>query len=345
MKAINEDKSRRVRLKDIAAKLDVSHATVSRALNRTDDPLISEATRLRVLKTAEEMGYRPNHAARSLATGRTGLISLWLWSEGVQNAYHARVSRLMHAEALRHRYQLLVDLVGRPTMEMAARHTFDPWHVDGVIVHEAGPAIEAHMGGIGIPSVPLVSTGSYHLLRGVDRVQIDLSEGAQQAVEHLVESGRRRIVYITDQLESRGQDPRYLAYTKVLAEAGLETRFVDVSSERRQIRTQVAEYIETQGTPDAFYCHNDDIAIAAYRAMRDLGVQIPDDVAIVGCDGIEDTEYLDVPITTIALPLEEMCSLACEFLQRRIENPSHPIQEAVLKARLIVRQSSGGPAA
>ena len=117
MDTIAKAGERRVTLKDIAKRLDVSHATVSRALNRPEDPLISEATKLRVLHAATEMGYRPNQAARTLATGRTGLVALWLWSEAVPNSYHAYVSQLMHAEAHRRSCQLIVDLVCWATLE------------------------------------------------------------------------------------------------------------------------------------------------------------------------------------------------------------------------------------
>ena len=333
---------RRITLKDIAKRLDVSHATVSRALNRAEDPLISEATRMRVQQVAQEMGYRPNHAARSLATGRTGLVALWLWSEAVPNSYHANVSQLMHAEAQIRSYQLLVNLVSRATLQTPPKNQFDAWHVDGIIAHEAGPAIQAQFRGASRPPVPVVATGAYHYLPGVDRVMIDVRDGATQAVKHLLEIGRRRIVYITDDLAHRSADPRFVAYNSLLNEAGLEMAFLDVPTSRAGVRAAVRAYVETNGVPEALFCHNDDMAIAAYRGLCDLGIRVPDDVAIVGCDGIEDTEYLEVPLTTIAQPLPEMCEIACQFLEQRIEDPTRPLQEVSLPARLVIRSSTGG---
>jgi len=342
MEPIAQAGTRRITLKDIARHLDVSHATVSRALNRADDPLISEATILRVRETAAAMGYRPNHAARSLATGRTGLIALWLWSEGLTNSYQANVAQLMHAEASRRSYQLLVNLVNWSALTDKTDNQFDVWHVDGIIAHEASPAFQARFQGSHRPPVPVVSTGVYHYLEGVDRVYIDISEGSRLAMQHLIDQGRRKIAYVTSNLQNF-DDQRFIAYSSLLEAAGLPKTLVDVSdSSRPKVRSVVREFIEANGVPDALFCHNDDMAIAAYRALCDLGVRVPDDVAIVGCDGIEDTEYLEVPITTIAQPLVEMCALATNFLEQRIEDPSRPIQEASLPATLVVRASSGG---
>jgi len=82
------------------------------------------------------------------------------------------------------------------------------------------------------------------------------------------------------------------------------------------------------------------MAIGAYRAMCERGIRVPDDVAIVGCDGILDTEYLERPLSTVVQPVQEMCRLGWEFLFRRMDNPSVAPQQALLKAHLVVRDSS-----
>ncbi len=342
MKTVETGHSRRITLKDIAKRLDVSHATVSRALNRPEDPLISEATRLRVQQVASEMGYRPNLAARSLATGRTGLFALWLWSEGIPNSYHANVSQLMNSAAQSHSYQLLVNLTNRNTLAQSKSQLFDAWHVDGIIAHEAGPASQAQFHSVARPSVPVVTSGAYHLLEGFDRVEVDVEAGAVLAMEHLLAIGRRRITYVTDDLAHRKDDPRFKAYSDLLDGNGLKAEFIDVPNYRAGVRSQIREHVRQYGVPEALLCHNDDIAIAAYRGLCDLGVRVPDDTAIVGCDGIEDTEYLEVPITTIAQPLGKLCELACQFLEQRIEDPSRPLQRARLNAELVIRASTGG---
>lgn len=331
---------RRVTLKDIAKTLNVSHATVSRALNGTNDSLISEATRQRVHKAAEEMGYRPNHAGRALVTGRTGLLALWLWSQSTQNSYHSTVSQLMQAEAQNRGYQLLVDVVGHNTLNAPARGVFDRWNVDGIVAHESGPAIEATFGDRNKPFAPVVATGGYQLLSNVDAVRFDLSDGVYEAITHLLNTGRKRILHITEQVENRGTDSRMTQYCEMLSAAGLPIELLEAPADRARTREIVRAYVAERGCPDALYCHTDDMAIAAYRALCDLGLRVPEDAAIVGCNGIEDTEYLEVPITTIVLPLAEMSRLACDFLERRISDPNYPRQEAILKAKLEIRAST-----
>jgi DNA-binding LacI/PurR family transcriptional regulator len=335
--------ARRVTLRDIAKQLDISHATVSRALNSATDPFISQATRDRVRKTAAEMGYRPNHAARTLSTGRTGLLALWLWAEQVPGSYHSAVGNSMLGAARSHGYQLLLDLLSRNSDHGVPMVGFDRWHVDGIVAYESGPAVEAQLR-TGIPSpVPIVSVGSYHLLEGVDHVFIDLREALEESMRHLIKSGRRRIVYVTDDLANRGGEIRYMVYVAMMAEAGLATEFLEIAPNRRAARVGARDFIDQSGVPDAFYCHNDDFAIGAYRGLCDLGVKVPDDVAIVGCDGIEDGEYLEVPLTTVVQPVAKVCELACQFLERRIEEPTLSIQSAVVKADFIVRDSSQTP--
>lgn len=331
----------RVTLKDIALKLGLSHATVSRSLSGVPDLFISDATRDRVRRAAEEMGYRPNHAARALVTGKTGIIALWLWAEGMQNSYQAQVFRNTYAAIRSRPYQLIINVVGQRTLGIAAEQRPAPWSVDGIISHEAGPAVLALMGEQAAAHLPIVSTGAYNLLPNVDFVGIDLFDGAVDAVRHLVQPGRRRVAYLTDDLPHRAADARYMAYVRTLAEAGLPPEFIGVEDSLRATgRTAMLEYVESKGCPDALFCHNDDLALGAYRALCDLGIRVPDDVALVGCDGTEDTEYLETPISTIVQPLHQMCALACEYLENRMNDHSRARQETWLNAHFEIRASS-----
>jgi LacI family transcriptional regulator len=107
------------------------------------------------------------------------------------------------------------------------------------------------------------------------------------------------------------------------------------------VRRHLRAYAESNVLPDAIFCHNDDAAIAAYRALCDIGAQVPGDVALIGCDGIEDTEYLATPLTTIAQPYEDLTKYAWQFLKRRIDEPDASPQEVTLNAALVIRESSG----
>jgi DNA-binding LacI/PurR family transcriptional regulator len=104
----------------------------------------------------------------------------------------------------------------------------------------------------------------------------------------------------------------------------------------------VRDHVAAHGPAEALFCFSDEGAIGAYRGLRDLGLRVPDDVALVGCNGDLDTEYLDVPISTLVCPGEEMCAQAWQFLQQRMSHPDLPRQAALLLPKLEIRESSGG---
>lgn len=340
----------RVTIRDVAQKLNVSHATVSRALNRPNETLISEATKKRVHDAAREMGYRPNPAARALVTGRTNVVSLWLWSEGSEDAYQSDVEHAAHSVLEPTDYELSINLVGTRTVERAKEFALTPVGVDGIICHHAGPALTAVLGPQHFRSMPVVCTGSYNWIDGLDRVSVDLSEGAFAAMRHLVEPGRKRVAYLVSHLTPRStdaksqsyalHDTRYRAYTSVLSDAGLAPEIIECVRGRAHAREAVKRHIERFGHPDAIFCHSDELAIGAYRGLRDMGRRIPDDVALVGCDGLEDTEYVDVPISTIVAPMRAMFETAWSCLERRIEDRTRPVQHTEFRAQFVIRESS-----
>ncbi len=340
----------RVTIRDIAEKLNVSHATVSRALSRPTEKLISKATMKRVHDAAQEMGYRPNPAARALVTGRTNVLSLWLWAEGSEDVYQTNVEHVAQTVVGPTDFGLSINLVGTRTVDHAKDFALTPLGVDGILCHEAGPALMAVLGPQQFQTMPVVCIGSYNWIEGLDRVSVDFTEGAMEAMKHLVAPGRKRVAYLVTHLTPRStdskmrsysrNDPRFNAYSSVLSDAGLESEFIECARGRAYAREAVKRHVEQFGHPDAIFCHSDELAMGAYRGLRDLGLRIPDDVALVGCDGLEDTEYLDVPISTIEVPLRTMFDTALSCLSRRIEDRSAPIQHTAFRAKFVVRESS-----
>ncbi|HQK93448.1 MAG TPA: substrate-binding domain-containing protein, partial [Armatimonadota bacterium] len=137
-------------------------------------------------------------------------------------------------------------------------------------------------------------------------------------------------------------EARRLAYESTMAAAGLEPELVVFpKGTRRGAREAfLAHAAERRRLPDGLFCCNDVTALGVYRALRDLGVRIPEDVALVGCDGTDETQYVDRPISTIVMPVAQMCEQGIGFLQRRIDQPDLPLQGAELTASLCIRESS-----
>lgn len=324
-------------ISDLAARLSLSKGTVSRILNDKGNAF-SEETRSRVFAVAREIGYTPNPLARALATGRTGFVALWV--QTLVTSYHAQVAHAMEEALEAQGYQIAVTPFGGFDRKRE-KYKGTLAGVDGMIAHEIYGDILPLLFRDANRKVPIVTTGIFGPLENGDHVQVDLAGAAREAVQHLVDSGRRRIAYASDDMWARPLDSRSLAYHAVLAESGLVPELIGLpGSDRASIRVALREYIGEHGGPDALFCHNDDTAIAAYRALCDLGLRVPDDCALVGCDGISDTEYLPVPITTIVQPYAALCETACQFLNRRLAEPDAEVQHAVLHAVLEIRQSS-----
>lgn len=323
----------RVTAKQIAEHLGISASTVSRVLNGREGKFISETTRQRVLEVAREMGYRPHHAARALVTGRTQTIALWMYS--LQTSFHAHVAHLMQRILYRHSYHSLIV----PVDYLDASSYSAEGHVDGIIAHECVDCVRSFLQASG--RTPLVSIGSYYVT-DCDHVGIDLFTGVVEAMQHLLDTGRRRVAYLVNVSSYHAGEPRGEAYRFVMQRAGLPLEVIASEDQSRwQTYNAVKRHLQQHGMPEAIFSHNDHMAIACYKCLRDLGLRVPDDVALVGCDGIEETEFLETPLSTIVQPLEEMCHLTWLFLQRRLQQPDLPVQRAVLRPRLALRASSG----
>ena len=324
-------------ISQLAARLSLSKGTVSRILN-DKGAAFSEETRNRVFAVAHEIGYSPNPLARALATGKSGFVALWV--QTLVTSYHAQVAHAME-EALEHSgYQIAVTPFGRFDRNRDG-YAGIPAGVDGMIAHEMYGDIWPLLFRDATQQIPVVTTGIFAPLESRDHVQVDLAGAATEAVRHLVRSGRPRIAYASDDMETRGDDKRYMAYQSVLAESRLQPELIALpGQDRPSIRAFIKTYIGKNGCPGAIFCHNDDAAIAVYRGLLDLGLSVPENCALVGCDGIPDTEYLPVPITTIVQPFAAICETACQFLKCRLENPDCAPQYAVFPAVLDIRQSS-----
>jgi LacI family transcriptional regulator len=324
-------------ISDLAARLSLSKGTVSRILNDKGNAF-SEETRNRVFAAAQEIGYTANPLARALATGRTGFIALWV--QTLVTSYHAQVAHAMEEALEQSGYQIAVTPFGR-IGRSSEGYKGVPAGVDGMIAHEIYGDIWPLLFQNVTKQIPVVTTGIFGPAESQDHVQVDLVGAVSEAIQHLVRSGRSRIAYASDDIHARAKDKRYLTYRKVIEESGMQPELIGLPSQNRDdIRPFIRAYIQENDCPGAIFCHNDDAAIAIYRALLDLGLSAPEDCALIGCDGISDTEYLPVPITTIVQPYAAMCETACQFLERRLAEPDCPPQRASFSAVLDLRASS-----
>jgi len=299
-------------------------------------PQVSEASRKKILATARAMGYRPNPHARALRRGRTGIIALWIPDQISSHYTHVtrQLNRLMKAE----QHELVVSEIGDGTQHQNLSHV----PVDGVVAVDAVAAVRNHLESAVGKAVPIISIGAEGCPE-VDSVHVDLAVGAREMMAHLLSTGRRRIVHATFMQSEAPGAVRRAEYVRAMTEAGLPPEFFQypLSEEQRPIvRRDVQQFVRERGCPEAFFCHSDDVAIGIYRGLCDMGLKVPDQVALTGCDGIQDTEYLECPLSTLVQPVEEMCTTAWKFLTQRLAQPALERQESVLRPILAVREST-----
>jgi LacI family transcriptional regulator len=258
-----------------------------------------------------------------------------LWINDPYTPYYAMVGGHLYCEAARRGYHPVVRAVSTQA-DVAAEWQAPDSLADGLMALDVREPLLQCLDAYPSIAKPMVGLGAL-CLETIDHVRVDLECGATDAVRHLVASRPERVVALL----FRKEDPRTRAYERVMAEAGRQAEVVLIADETRATnRAMIAEYVARRGCPSAFFCQNDDVAIAVCRGLWDTGRRVPDDVAVVGCDGIEDGEYLPTPLSTIVHPVDAMCATAWRFLTNRMEDPTLPRQAAVLASKLVVRATS-----
>ncbi len=326
---------------DIARRLNLSAMTVSRALNQNEKSYVSPETRHRVVQAARELGYTPNRNARALVSKKTNAVSVWI--DHLHSSVYAQIAEACRSQIQSAGYDVTICEMGWHFQEPGKYHRAE-WAVDGVIAVDAPAAVELDEYLSLLPGKPLprVNIGSGHgVVWSGDYVRVDLQKGTRAAVEHLVSSGCRRVAYAVPSWIDRPGLGNFDAYTQTMIAAGLTPEFIGLNDwSLPGIRAATREYIINHGAPDGIFCHYDEIAIASFRAIRDLDLHVPRDVMIIGCEGNEFMAYFDPPLSTIAMPVDEMCNRGWALLQRRMADTSVEAEAVQLSYSFQNRESS-----
>jgi LacI family transcriptional regulator len=323
---------RRVTLQDVARVAGVNVSTVSDALKGTGR--VSDATREKVRQIAAERNYIPNMAARALVTGRTGTVAVI--SGDLNEYYYANIVYQLENLLTAQGYKMMLLRTRREVHDLVT--ATESSAVDGVIAIDRYHIIDEFLrSDTKVRTCVFIGTFTP---ASVDYVAIDLSAAVKDALHAMLKLGRQRIAYLvtSDPMASEAEI-RTQTYLSVMKQAGRKPEIINLKTDTRLVRPQLKRHIETHGCPDGLFCQNDETAIFAYRALLDLKKKIPDDVLLVGCDGLRHLECFETPISTIVQPMEEVCALAWKFLQQRISDPGRALQQAKLSAQLVTRES------
>ena len=329
---------------DIAREANVSQSTVSRVIN--NNPRISEATRQRVKKAMERLGYSPNAVARTLITGRSQLIGLVV--SNITNPFYPEVIEAIVATAAEHDYNvILCNTQENLKLQTSYLELLIEHQVDGAILYvlHAGQRRLARAGGI--ERIPLVMVNRTVEGLRVDSVRMDNVAAGRLVARHLVELGHRDIAFVGGLAETSTNSERLAGFRNELDALGVGMRDEYVT---HRGFTRTSGYELTEGLlalpqrPTALFCADDLIALGAMDAIVDAGLGIPEDIAVVGVDDVQAASLRQVALTTVRQPAGEMGRRAVQLLLERIHGApdAEPI-DIVLRSRLIVRRTTGPP--
>lgn len=329
---------------DIAKKLKISASTVSRALN--DYPDIKEETKIQVKELANKLNYWPNPIARSLKNNKTNVIGV-IVPEIKHDFFSSAISGI--EEVAYHSGYIILVCQSNESYEREVINTRALMHqrVAGLIVSISQSTVNGdHFRALINRSMPLVFFDRALKDISTYKVIIDDAQSSYTAVTHLINRGRKKIAHFTGPKELEICKQRFIGYKNALKKAGLPLSkdFVLYSKGLHEIDgyNSMDSLFKKNIIPDAIFAVNDPQAVGAFQRIKEAGLKIPEEIAIVGFSNNKITSMIEPPMTTVNQPSFEMGKKAAEILIELIENKKIKNQNKTitLEAELIVREST-----
>lgn len=333
---------RRATLKDVAREAGVSQSTTSRALS--GEGYVAAPVRERVLATAEALGYVPHAMARSLRKQQSGFVGVLV--SDLRNSFYAELAAGIAGRARSRGYtMMLVDDVGSLEEEMKAAQAFVATRAAGVIVTPLSADVPSYLARQRIPVVEVDRTFASDTC---DSVVIDNETVTRRMTDHLIALGHRRIALLIDETDWTTGGERFRGYRGALEDAGIDVDpelIVSAGWDAGGARRAVVDILARRNHPTAIFAANNLLAEGLWRATRDLGLRIPDDLSIVSFDDAQWMSMVTPGISAIAQDAVELGTAAMDRLLERIANPEAPPSRVTLQAGITPRGSTAAPRA
>lgn len=328
-----------VTMKDIAKKAGVSVVTVSRALNQKPD--INKETKELILTIARELDYTPDSLAKSLVTKKTRTIGIIV---PAMDHFYAEVVDGISKESLEQGYSVvLCNSHENPDKELELIRLLREKRVDGMLIYPI-QADHRYIDELRNSPIPFVFLNRHTDELECEYVINDNVYGAYSAMTHLIQKGHQRIIYICAKPTASSGKERIAGCKKAFLENGLPLILLEILTCEEKIEccyNLVKQLRSENKKVDAIFVWDDRLAIGAIKAIFEAGKRIPQDIAIVGYDDIEISEFLFPPLTTVRHPSHEIGKTATRILIDRLESEDESeLQRVVLKPELIIRQTT-----
>jgi LacI family transcriptional regulator len=336
-------KSKDITIYDIAGKLNISVATVSRALK--DDPVVSKKTKKMIFDMAEEMGYRTNHYAQNLRRQRTNTIGVIVHE--LKSTFITSVLAGIEKVTTEAGYDLIITHSSESWKKEAAnaKNLFHK-RVDGLIASLAFDTSDLqHFQPFIEKGVPLIFFDRVEQDNNNTVVVIDNNRCGYLATQHLIEQGCKRIAHITSSLNRNVYAQRFKGYRDALYDNGIpfdeNLLFVKDLSEKAGLEA-ARQLLKANPMPDGVFITNDFVAAVCMRTLKENGIRVPEDIAIVGFNNDAIAHLVEPALTTINYPGIDMGEIAARNLINHLKGISdiHQTNTIIIRSDLIVRKSS-----
>ncbi|HUN24336.1 MAG TPA: LacI family DNA-binding transcriptional regulator [Anaerolineales bacterium] len=326
-------------IRDVAAHAGVSHQTVSRVIN--GDEKVLPTTRAKVQASIEALGYFPSALARSMARGKSGLLACL--APNLTDYTFAAIIEGAEMAARQMGYFLLASSVpNQDEFKKLIQELVAHRRVEGIMV--INPYVDNRFELLP-DNFPLVTVAARHKSRAVSSVSLDDVKAARTATEHLLQLGHRDIGLVSGPLDEFSSQERSHGFRMALQSAGIianEQWIVEGDWTASSGYQALMELHETGILPSAIFAHNDRMAMGVLRAARELGLRVPQQLAVIGFDDMPLASYFDPPLTTIRQDMPEIGRQAAYLLVAATEQPNAPAQHLQIDTELVTRHSTIG---
>jgi len=333
---------KRVGIREIALKAEVSVATVSMVLN--NNPKITTETRRKVNRVIDDLGYRPNRIAQSLSSKYTNMLAVLLPSlrHTMADPYFGELISGVCDKAARLGHKVMLEHA-KPDFIKEHKHLdlFNRRFIDGILCIGFSDK-NTFLADFVQQGCPAMMVNNLAAETGMDHVVCDYASGAQQIMTYLKQLGHRRIGMVhaaTDGYTMRQMMRVYREHMAEHADWPIESLMEDGRFTEEHGRSATARLLDKHPDITAIFAANDKMALGALHCARQRGISVPDDLSIIGCDNIQYAAFVTPSLTTVNTPLYEAGMLACERLIDRIHGRREPVAE-VLPIHLVLREST-----
>lgn len=340
-KPVTSRASKKLTLQDVANALGVSKATVSLCLNGSS--LVADKTRTTVLEKIDELGYVYNRGAAGLSTGESKTIGLAI--HALTNPYFTGVCASIEAIlSLNGRMSFLCNTDESLERQERFLKELSEHNADGLILCPALGTTVKDLSILHKNNLPVVLISRDIEDSGLDYVGNDDELALSLATEHIIEKGHKRIAMLGGSKQTSVGQMRRLGFVKAMQGAELEVideLLVDCAGDAVGGETAAMAVMQLRDPPTALICFNDLIALGALSALHQLGLKPGTDVAVMGCDGIDEGSRAYVQLSTVNVKKASIGQEAAEILLARLKEPDMPVRRVLQKPELVVRQTCG----